>query len=133
LTLGANCLVLTIHVCVKLTVIFPIAYLCQCKENEIFVFPILTADHGSFLHKKHFLKLDFHLSFWPQEWERERENDHMGVRILITLLFHRKVFLSVWSQEKPRQETRRNSFLHLSLEMNERKISSLIPKYRRDI
>jgi len=40
----------------------------------------------------------FHLSFWLHEREREQENDHVSMRSLIILLFHRKLFLSVWSQ-----------------------------------
>jgi len=42
--------------------------------------------------------VDFHLSVWLQE--RERENDHVGMRSLIILFSHSKVFLSFWSREK---------------------------------
>jgi len=39
--------------------------------------------------------VDFHLSFWQQEQERERENVHVGMHSLIILLSNRKVFCQV--------------------------------------
>jgi len=45
---------------------------------------------------KFLLKVDFYLSVWLQE----REDAPVGMRNLIILLSHRKVFLSVWSREK---------------------------------
>ena len=42
--------------------------------------------------------MDFHLSLWQRE--RERENYHVDMSNLIFLLSHRKFFLSVCSQEK---------------------------------
>ena len=42
--------------------------------------------------------VDFHLSVWRRE--RGRENYHVGMRNLIFLFSHRKIFLSVSSREK---------------------------------
>ena len=44
------------------------------------------------------IKVDFHLSVWRRE--RKWENYHVGMRSLIFLLSHRKIFLSVCCQEK---------------------------------
>jgi len=45
-----------------------------------------------------FIKNGFPLVRLLQERERERENDHVGMRSLIIFLSHRKVFLSIWSR-----------------------------------
>ena len=46
------------------------------------------------------IKVDFHLSVWQRERDRERENYHVGMRSLIFLLTHRKTLMSVCSREK---------------------------------
>ena len=51
-------------------------------------------------HLRRYLKVDFHSSVWQRERDRERENYHVGMRSLIFLLSHRKIFMSVCSREK---------------------------------